>query len=142
MTTHTSAVRTRLREDLRLPASLVFVVALLVVGAVAARLGVFDSLGGSQPPVLIAAGLSPRQTSDQVATVAMDAIHAMETQLGRRLIEPKVRSIEAVRGADVPRSFGNDNFAAYDVVWIVKADGTFVGLFGRALVEPTTATNG
>src|SRR5450759_1108362 len=114
---------------------LVIVVAALMLarGAVAAVPGYSTSI---QP------GLSPAWTADQAANQALREIARNEQVLGHRLVEPRIRSVAAVSGATASARVGNSAVGALPVVWIVEADGTFVSYFGRAGVEPPSATNG
>lgn len=92
----------------------------------------FWTPGGSTPgaayPVTIAPGLTPSWTAEAAADAALKQIQSMEVRLGTKLAEPQIVSVEAASGASAP--MGDTNLASYSIVWVVKANGTFVSDFG------------
>lgn len=120
-------------------------VGLIVMSILAGFFLVRFANGGTPPPdypVVIASDVSPKLAPSSAAAVALKAITANEQQLGRRLAEPTVLSVEAFKGSAVPQEFAEGNLGDHAVVWIVKARGTFVSFTSRPGIEPLSYDNG
>jgi hypothetical protein len=76
--------------------------------------------------VQIELGVQPHWNADAAAAAMLARISGNERLEGRVLAEPKILSVEAWTGADVPFNFGAGQMFGHDVVWVVRAEGTFV----------------
>jgi hypothetical protein len=76
--------------------------------------------------VQIEDGLTAQWNPDAAAAAMIAQIHGNERLDGRVLAEPKILSVEAWAGADVPFNIGAGQMFGHDVVWVVRAEGTFV----------------
>lgn len=116
------------------PAILLPASALLLVALVGVRwIGAAGSPAITGLPYVFIAGqgVTPKWTPEAAAAKALDYIATMERTVGRRLAEPKVLSVEVVKGDSVAAATGGENnFPEYPIVWIVKATGTFKPEFG------------
>lgn len=74
--------------------------------------------------VTIAAGLHPQWTAEAAAATVIARILHTEQVTGRVLAEPRVLSVEAMAGKDVPDS-ASGPFPDHGVCWVVLAQGTF-----------------
>jgi hypothetical protein len=75
--------------------------------------------------VSIADNVDPSWTPDQAAAKAMAALLGQQEALGQVLAEPRILSVAAMKGKDVPDSFDGP-FPENDLVWVVDCQGSFV----------------
>jgi hypothetical protein len=127
-----------------LPAALAVVAVALVLGGalVSARMG----LGSSQPSaasnpvsdfnVRIQEGLSVKWNPVDAAAQTLELIKGDERLLGRALAEPRILSVEAYAGEDIPFEIGEGNLGEWPVVWVVRAQGTFVAFSCPVAAKP------
>jgi hypothetical protein len=95
--------------------------------------GVATAPGLSPTPdfsITIAPGLNPDWTPDAAAQAVLDKIASAERLLGKALVPPKILSVEAVTGKDVPPELGEGSLGGYPLIWIVRANGTFIADYG------------
>ena len=118
--------------------------AIAIVGVVLVMPALTRGAGSSGPgyQTSVEVGLSPKWTADAAATAALREIANNEQRLGRRLVDPKIRSVAAVASATAAARVGYVATSGPGVVWIVEADGTFVGYFGRHGVPSSSGTSG
>jgi hypothetical protein len=76
--------------------------------------------------VQIELGVQPRWNADAAAAAMLAQIAGNERMEGRALAEPKIISVEAWAGTHVPSNIGAGQMFGHDVVWVVRAEGTFV----------------
>jgi hypothetical protein len=121
--------------------------ALVIVGLLVATRSVPSSTGGSGSEqtsasaevssspspfpdhdyvVTVASGLNPALDPEMAAALALRVISGNEGALGRSLAQPRILSIDALSGSAVPDDLGEGNLANYPIVWVVRAEGTFL----------------
>jgi hypothetical protein len=76
--------------------------------------------------VQIEEGLQVDWNADAAAAATLVQIKASERIVGRVLAAPRIVSVEAWSGIDVPPEIGQGNLFESRVVWVVRAEGTFV----------------
>ena len=94
--------------------------------------------------VHIAEGLDVAWTAAEAAAATLDQIARNEELLDETLAAPRIVSVEAYAGSDVPGEFGggNGNFSDWPVIWVVRAEGTFTSFFGGPSANPSTGNDG
>ena len=119
--------------------------------------GLVLSRGIGEPPMAaaggytasIAAGITPRMSADQAAQVAVQALVNMSAVAEAASLPTTptvIRSIDCIHPADIgslePRAAGTQSDRDPNaVLWIVRAQGTFVNQHVRSLT-PAVATSG
>lgn len=76
--------------------------------------------------VQIEDGLQVSWNADAAAAATLGQIKASERMVGRALAEPRILSVDAWFGMDVPPEIGQGNTLTWPAVWVVRAEGTFV----------------
>lgn len=80
--------------------------------------------------ISVETGIAPQIDPAQLAQLALDRIAAGERQAGQSAKAPRILSIAAYKGRNAPAEYGSNAFDSYEIVWIVRAEGTFVAQFG------------
>ncbi|MGH2455499.1 MAG: hypothetical protein ACRDHD_04500 [Candidatus Limnocylindria bacterium] len=87
---------------------------------------------------------TPRLTPREVGELVLAKLETNERDLGRILVPARIRSVTAVDASgltEVEPDIGEENPQPDGIVWIVRADGTFVANRGR-IDEPITSPSG
>jgi hypothetical protein len=71
-------------------------------------------------------GLQVKWNAAAAAQETLDQIQTSQRLVGKALAEPRILSVSAWAGRDVPAEFGSGQMDVWPIVWVVEARGTFV----------------